>query len=69
MSAFLEDYLHACFSGCGMLHQWVGGMEELLILEVESLQGKIFKECSFQSLGRRRIITLVLVLINNRSSN
>jgi hypothetical protein len=44
-------------------------MEELLILKVESLQRKILKECCFQSLGRRRIITLVLVLINNRLSN
>jgi hypothetical protein len=66
---FLEDYLHACFSGCGTLHQWVGGVEELLILKAESQQRKIFKECCFQSLGWRRIIVLVLVLINNRSSN
>jgi hypothetical protein len=44
-------------------------MEELLILKVESLQRNIFKECCFQSLGRCRIITLVLVLINNHSSN
>ena len=42
MPAFFEDYLHACFSGCGTLHRWVGGMEKLLILEVESLQRKIY---------------------------
>ena len=47
MPAFLEDYLHARFNGCGMLHQWAGGVEELLILEVKSLQRKIFKECCF----------------------
>ena len=47
MPAFLEDYLHARFSGCGTLFQWAGGVEELLILEVESLQRKIFKECCF----------------------
>ena len=35
MPVFLEDYLHDCFSGFGMLHRWLGGMEELLILEVE----------------------------------
>jgi hypothetical protein len=42
--AFLEDYLHARFNDCGTLHQWAGGVEELLILEVKSLQRKIFKE-------------------------
>jgi hypothetical protein len=46
-TAFLEDYLHARFSGCGTLHRWAGGVEELLILEVKSLQRKIFKECCF----------------------
>jgi hypothetical protein len=46
-TAFLEDYLHARFSGCGTLHQWAGGIEELLILEVKSLQRKICKECCF----------------------
>jgi hypothetical protein len=47
MPAFLEDYLHAHFSGCGTLQRWAGGVEELLILEVKSLQRKIFKECCF----------------------
>jgi hypothetical protein len=47
MPAFLEDYLHACISGCGTLHRWVVGVEESLILEVESLQRKICKECCF----------------------
>jgi len=47
MPAFLEDYLHARFSGCGMLFRWAGGVEELLILEVESLQRSIFEECCF----------------------
>ena len=41
----LEDYLHARFSGRGALFRWAGGVEELLILEVESLDRKIFKEC------------------------
>jgi hypothetical protein len=44
-------------------------MAELLILEDESLQRKIFKVCCFQSLEQHRIIVLVLVLINNCSSN
>jgi len=47
MPAFLEDYLHARFSGCCTLHRWAGGVEELLILEVKTLQRKIFKECCF----------------------
>jgi hypothetical protein len=47
MPTFLEDYLHARFSGCGTLHQWAGGMEELMILEVKSLQRKMFKGCCF----------------------
>ncbi len=47
MPAFFKDYLNAHFNSCGMLHQWVGSVEELLILEVESLQRKIFKECCF----------------------
>jgi hypothetical protein len=42
MPAFLEDNLHARFSGGGTLHRWAGGMEELLILKV-----KLFKECCF----------------------
>jgi hypothetical protein len=37
MPAFLEDYFRDCFSGCGTLFRWAGGIEELLILEVESL--------------------------------
>ena len=47
---------HACLFG-GLLAcsfqrlwytvQWAGGVEELLILEVESLQREIFKECCF----------------------
>ena len=44
MPAFLEDYVHARFSGCGTLHRWAGSVEELLILEVKSLQRKIFKD-------------------------
>jgi hypothetical protein len=40
MPAFLEDYLHAHFIGCGTMFCWAGGVEELLILEVESLQRK-----------------------------
>ncbi len=44
-------------------------MEELLILIVESLQRKISKECSFQSLRRHIIIALVLVSIDDHSSN
>ncbi len=47
MPAFLEDYLHACFSGCGTLFRWADGVEELLILKVESLQRKMFEECCF----------------------
>jgi hypothetical protein len=37
MPAFLEDYLHARLNGCGTLHRWAGGVEELLIHEVKSL--------------------------------
>jgi hypothetical protein len=37
----------ARYSGCGTLHRWANGVEELLILEVKSLQRKIFKECCF----------------------
>ena len=40
-------FWRARFSGCGTLHRWAGGVEELLILEVKSLQRKIFKECCF----------------------
>ena len=56
--------MHARFSGCGMLHQWVGSVVELLIFEVESLRRKIFKECCFivcqsQCLYRSIIVHLI----------
>jgi hypothetical protein len=49
MPAFLEDYLHARFSGCGTLFRWAGGIEELLILEVKSLQRKILRSVALYS--------------------
>jgi hypothetical protein len=49
MPAFLEDYLHARFSGCGTLHRWAGGVEELLILEVNHFRGKYLRSVALYS--------------------
>jgi len=73
MPAFLEEYLHARFSGCGTLFRWAGGVEELLILEVESLQRIFLRSVALYSsvpepgVGRNNHSSVVSV--NNRSSN